>query len=326
AVQMLGVAGKEAGASAFLDTLVNNTSSRPAAATGNPFLQNEKADAWSVGLTWKPAFVPGLQLGVDYVELELEQEIGLYDPDNYLQNCFDSPNFPETQAGGTPVCELSTLGVAEGGAYVIPAINPITGTPMAGGAVPGQSATVQGPFQWAFYQYPNFNRGKRETKVLNIDARYQFGLDQLLGDRAAGWGALGLRASAFYTRALDLYADGETHTDKIAGSRNVPKWRTRAEVSHRIGALSNTLQWFWRQKTVDDPFQDPAQYGELSPAFVNSDYSYLNYSGSYGVRDDLTVRFTINNLTDARGPNGPFGDAYDLGVGREYILGISLRF
>lgn len=325
AVQMLGVAGNEADAAAFLNSLVNTTSSRPAAATGNPFLQNEKAEAWSVGLTWKPAFVPGLQVGMDYVELELEQEIALYAPDDYLQNCFDSPSFPDTQVGGTPVCDLATLGVQQGGGYVIPDINPVTGAPVAGGAVPGQSATVQGPFEWAFYQYPNFNLGKRETRVLNIDTRYQFPLDRMLGDRAAEWGTLALRASAFFTRQLDLYADGETHTDKVAGSRNVPRWRTRAEVSHRIGGLGNTLQWFWRQKTVDDPFQDPTQYGELTPAFVNSDYSFLNYSGSWELRDDVTLRFTINNLTDARGPNGPLGDAYDLGVGREFILGVSLR-
>lgn len=326
AVQMLGIAANEADAAAFLNTLINSTSSRPAAATGNPFLQNEKADAWSVGLTWKPSYVPGLQVGVDYVELELEQEIALYAPDDYLQNCFDSPAFPDTLVGGTPVCDLATLGVAEGSGFVIPDVNPITGAPVAGGAVPGQSATVQGPFQWAFYQYPNFNLGRREARVLNIDTRYQFPLDQMFGDRAATWGSLGLRASAFYTRQLDLYADGETHTDQVAGSRNVPKWRTRAEVSHRIGGLSNTVQWFWRQKTVDDPFQDPGQYGELSPAFVNSAYSYLNYSGSYALRDDVTVRLTVNNLTDARGPNGPFGDAFDLGVGREFILGVSLRF
>ena len=326
AVQMLGIAANEADAAAFLNTLVNTTSSRPAAATGNPFLQNEKADAWSVGLTWKPAFVPGLQVGVDYVELELEQEIALYAPDDYLQNCFDSPSFPDTLVGGTPVCDLATLGVAGPGGFVIPDINPVTGSPVAGGAVPGQSASVQSPFEWAFYQYPNFNLGRREARVLNIDTLYQFPLDLMLGERAASWGTLGLRASAFFTRQLDLYADGETHTDQVAGSRDVPRWRTRAELSHRVGGLSNTLQWFWRQKTVDDPFQDPARYGELSPAFVNSAYSYLNYSGSYALRNDVTVRLTINNLTDARGPNGRFGDAFDMGVGREFILGVSLRF
>lgn len=325
AVQQLGIAANDTDAAAFLDSFLNNIGSRPAAATGNPFLQNEKAEAWSVGLTWKPAFVAGLQLGLDYVELDLEQEIALYAPDDYLQNCFDSTDFPATQVGGTPVCDLATLGIQQGGQYVIPATNPLTGAPVAGGAVPGQSAIVQGPFHFAFYQYPNFNLGKRETRVLNIDTRYQTGLDRMFGERAVDWGSLGIRASAFYTRKLDLYADGESVSDQLAGSRDVPRWRTRVELSHRIGALSNTLQWFWREETVDDTFEDPAQYGELSPAFVNTGYNFLNYSGSYALRDDITLRLTINNLTDARGPNGPFGDAFDLGVGREYILGVSLR-
>jgi hypothetical protein len=224
------------------------------------------------------------------------------------------------------VCDLSVLGVLQGGSYVIPATNPLTGNPVSGGAVAGQSATLQGPFQWAFYQYPNFNLARRETRVLNIDSRYEFGLDRVLGERAATWGSLGVRASAFFTRALDLYADGVTQSGKLAGSRDVPRWKTRTELTHRMRGLSNTLQWFYRTKTTDNRFVLPAQYPEQSPAFVNSDYSFLNHTGSYEVNDMITVRLTVNNLTDAGGPNGIFGDSYDFGVGREYLLGFSMRF
>jgi outer membrane receptor protein involved in Fe transport len=59
---------------------------------------------------------------------------------------------------------------------------------------------------------------------------------------------------------------------------------------------------------------------------VNPAYHYFNYNAGYDLNDDMSVRLTINNVTDTDGPNGIYGDAYDLGVGREYVLGFSMKF
>lgn len=331
AVRALGIAANDADAATFLSTFVGTAGARPAAATGNPFLQNEQGDAYSFGLTWEPTFVEGLQVGVDYINLEISDEVGLYSPASYIPNCFDSASFPGSVVSGTPVCDLFTFGVQQGGQFVIPAVNPITGNPVAGGAVTGSPAQVQQPFETAYFQFPNFNLGKRELQAVNFEARYKFDLESLIGERAATWGSLGLRASVFYTKKLDLFADGITLSDQRAGQDptaggGVPKYQTRLDLAHRVGAFNHTLQWFWRDKTVDNVLTPDAQIPEQSIAFVNPAYHYFNYNAGYDLNDDMSVRLTINNVTDTDGPNGIYGDAYDLGVGREYVLGFSMKF
>jgi outer membrane receptor protein involved in Fe transport len=331
AVQTLGIAGDEAGATTFLSTFTGTGGSRPAAATGNPFLLNEKADAWSAGLTWQPSFVPGLALGADYIRVTIEQEIGLYSPADYIPNCFDDPTFPASTVSGTPVCDLFTFGAQSGGQFIVPAINPLTGNPVAGGAPTGSSALIQNNFETAFFQFPNFNLGKREMAGVNVEARYAFALESLFGAGAADLGRISLRGSLFYTEKLDLYANGQTVSAELSGQRDVtpyfvPKYQTRFDMRHTVGDFSHTVQWFWYDNTVDNTLILPSAYPDQSPAFFNDDYSYFNYNAAFEVNDTVTLRLTVNNLTDEKGPNGRLGDAYDTGVGREWILGVNMRF
>ena len=326
AVLAVGAAATPAEAETFLASFTGTGGSRPAAATGNPFLQNEKGRSWTVGLTWQPSFAPTFSLGLDYIDLEIKQEIGLYSPASYIPNCFDDTAFPGSLVAGTPVCDLFVFGVqGPGGAYILPEINPLTGNAVAGGAPTGSSATVQGPFETAFFQFPNFNLGKRELQAYNAELRYSFDLG-VFGETAADWGTIFLRGSAFFTDRLDLYANGRTRSDKQAGEPTAPEWQTRLDVTHRIGDFAHTLQWFWRDETVDDVLVDTALFPEQSPAFVNPAYSFFNYNAQYALRDNITLRLTVNNLTDTDGPNGRYGDAYDLGIGREWILGVGMKF
>ncbi len=325
AVRALGLAANQAEAETFLASFTGTGGSRPAAATGNPFLQQELGRSWTVGLTWQPAYIPNLSIGLDYIDLEIEQEIGLYFPDFYIQNCFDSTDFPDTQVAGTPVCDLFTFGVqGPGGQWIIPATNPITGNPVAGGAPVNSPATVQGPFETAFMQFPNFNLSRREIQAYNFETRFGFDLGSI-SDAMNNWGSLFVRASVFFNDAVNLYANGVDLSDKQAGEPTHPEWRTRLDLSHRVGNLAHTLQWFWVDETVDDVLLAETLYGEQSPAFVNQSYYYLNYNAQYALTDNIDLRLTINNLTNSDGPNGIYGDAYDLGVGREYLLGVSVR-
>ncbi|MCU0976981.1 MAG: TonB-dependent receptor [Steroidobacteraceae bacterium] len=327
AVQALGIAATPAEAEAFLASFVtSNTPGRPAAATGNPFLQNEQGRSWTIGFTWQPSFAPTFSVGLDYIDLEIKQEIGLYSPFNYIQNCFDSTDFPNTLVSGTPVCDLFTFGVqGPGGNYIIPAVNPLTGNPVAGGAPTGSPAPVQGPFETAFFQFPNFNLGKRELKAYNLELRYSFDLG-VFGETASNWGGIFLRGSVFKNDMLDLYADGVNKSDQLDGEPAAPEWLTRLDVTHRVGNFAHTLQWFWRDETVDNILLPGNQEPEQSPAFVNPAYSFFNYNAQYALRDNITLRLTVNNVTDTDGPNGRYGDAYDLGIGREWILGVGMQF
>lgn len=328
AVKMLGIAADDAAAATFLSGFVGTGGSRPAGATGNPFLVNEVGQSWSVGLTWEPSFIPKLAIGVDYIELDITNEIGLYSPASYIPNCFDSKAFPNSIVSGTPVCDLFTFGTptGPGGQYQVPAVNPLTGSAVAGGAPVGSPATVQGPFETAYFQFPNFNLGKRQLSGVNFELRYDFALNRVFGERADAWGDIGIRSSVFYTDRLDLYANGVDRDTRLAGSPTAPEYQTRLDLSHRIGGFSHTVQWFWRDETVDTVLTPRSDWPEQSLTFINPSYSYFNYYASYGLTDKVKLRLTVNNLTDTDGPDGRQGDAYDLGIGREYVLGVNVKF
>ena len=63
---------------------------------GNPGLEPEAADTWSVGTVLSPGFLPGLDITVDYFHVEIEQGIGNLTPEFVLNECLD---------GNLPLCE-----------------------------------------------------------------------------------------------------------------------------------------------------------------------------------------------------------------------------
>jgi outer membrane receptor protein involved in Fe transport len=62
--------------------------------SGNQNLQNETADARTIGLILRPRFLPGFSATVDWVDIELKNAIETLDADQTLEGCYDSPDFP----------------------------------------------------------------------------------------------------------------------------------------------------------------------------------------------------------------------------------------
>ncbi len=69
---------------------------------GNAALENEKADAFTVGAVLRPRFLPGFTLAVDYVDIRLKNAIQSLDATQTLQACYDDPGFP------TAICDQIT--------------------------------------------------------------------------------------------------------------------------------------------------------------------------------------------------------------------------
>lgn len=63
---------------------------------GNTNLENEKADAWTIGAILRPRFLTGFTLAVDYVDIKVKGAIEQLDADQTLQACYDAPSFPST--------------------------------------------------------------------------------------------------------------------------------------------------------------------------------------------------------------------------------------
>jgi len=325
AVKKLGLAANDAAAETFLASFTGTGGFRPAASTGNPFLLNEEGNAFSAGLTYEPSWMENFTVSADFVSLDIANEVGLLSPALYIPNCFDSDQFPNTIVNGTPVCDLFTFGVLNNGVFILPATNPLTGNPVAGGAPTNTPALIQAPFESAYFQFPNFNQGARKLRSTNLNAFYRFGLGDLFGGSAKGWGDVGIRANVYWAKVLDLYADGVNLSGRSVGS-GLPEYQARVDLSHRVGRFSHTLQWIWVDGLVGSVFADPATYPEQSPTYVQPAYRYMNYYAAYEISNNFRVRLSVSNLTDTQDPFGQFGSAYDNGIGREFTLGVNYRF
>jgi iron complex outermembrane receptor protein len=83
--------------STFISDIQNGTISGGLVA-GNPDLEPETNDSYSIGLIYTPDYVEGLQIAVDYYNLEIEDYIDDVTFETQAATCFDSNNFPNEAA------------------------------------------------------------------------------------------------------------------------------------------------------------------------------------------------------------------------------------
>lgn len=71
---------------------------------GNPKLQNEVANSWTVGGVLQPSFLPGLTITSDYVNIKIKNEIASLTVTDLMNACYDSAS------GSSPYCNSFTRG------------------------------------------------------------------------------------------------------------------------------------------------------------------------------------------------------------------------
>ncbi|TWB10490.1 TonB-dependent receptor-like protein [Nitrospirillum amazonense] len=71
----------------FTSDIVDFTS--PGTSSGNPHLQNEIADSWTVGTVLRPRYTPGLTLSADYISIDITNEIAQLSATDLLNACYD---------------------------------------------------------------------------------------------------------------------------------------------------------------------------------------------------------------------------------------------
>lgn len=316
----------------FIDTFQAEGGAAPAAGASNPLLANEQSDTWTVGVVIQPDWlIPGLTIQTDWYNLDLDDEIQLT---SIGGNCFDDPAFPMTIVNGLNACDAVVLGVedpANPGSFIVPATNPITGTPVLPVAQPGAPAQSQGgPFNSTFAFFDTVNLAARRLEVLNTSVNYNFALEDMLGDRASSWGDLSLTGSLYYVHRYDTFfseaaLDAGLNNPRV-GEHTDPEFTSRLDVQHSIGKLNHTIQWLRTSSTVTNVNSNPDLQNQ---AFALPAFNQVNYSAFYDVNDNVRVRFVVNNLTDSK-LDSEAGIASNLGrgdaLGRRFIFGVNAKF
>ncbi|WP_425407774.1 TonB-dependent receptor domain-containing protein [Hyphococcus sp.] len=302
----------------------------PAGVAGNPNLENEIANNYTVGVVLQPDFIPGLTIQSDYINMRLDNQIQLA---FFGDQCFDQPTWPNTQIGGLSVCDsiiLATgpMGNLLGTPVTIPNTNIITGNPLIPQAIPGSLAPVQDPFTLGAALFSNANAGSFRLEAINSQIAYSFDVADL---GMPAFGEVSLNGYVYYIRRFEASDSGTFGADTVnnRGEPGSEKFQTRLDVNHRIGPFSHQLQWFRNSAAVENP-DDTAPLDE-EPDYFRPESNFFNYSIAYDINDNFTTRFVVTNLTDHNlAPE--FGyvsaglPAPDNGIGRRFTLRVDARF
>jgi len=87
--------------SATLDPFANNIRSAGGLAAGNPDLEQEESEAVTFGFVYSPSFLEGLNVTVDYYNIEIDNAINEFTAQTTVDQCVRQPNFPNN-----PFCSL----------------------------------------------------------------------------------------------------------------------------------------------------------------------------------------------------------------------------
>ncbi|MEZ5742712.1 MAG: TonB-dependent receptor [Sphingomonadaceae bacterium] len=268
---------------------------------GNPNVNPEKADTWTVGAVLRPDFLPGFSLSADYYDIKIKGAIGQLGSQAVLNGCLID-NVPQ-------LCDLVTLDAG--------------GTPILVGDV-----------------FINVNenrvRGLDVEASFSRDVSLFGGGDEAIGARVfASW-----LFENGETLGSGVYRDraGQTGIQPSNGAPyGLPDFKLTGNLSYSSGGFTSFLQGrYIGSGTMENPVggATPVSYNKVDSAF----YLDLRLSQEIEIGPDQSaeVFFAVTNLLDEDPPITPYFSVFgahpqqtnsvlfDL-IGRRYTMGIKIR-
>jgi outer membrane receptor protein involved in Fe transport len=184
------------------DPFTQTTANIRSGATGNPDLDPEKADGRGIGVVYRPAFVPGFTVSVDYWRIAIKDEIRTISVGQALQLCF---------SGNQEACQFIT----RAGPATLPGA---PGSPYAGQMFAPLSTVIPAYINIANSTY----------KGVDLSATYRLELDDLAP-------SLGGTLTLNWNQSFYLKGTRDPGLPGSFVSYNDPTWRAVANVSYRNG-------------------------------------------------------------------------------------------
>jgi len=291
------------------NTFTENNTQSNGINSGNPNLQQETADTYSIGAVWAPRFENALfrhiSLSVDYFNIKIANAISILPASTTLQKCFNADGSNPTYSLTNTYCTLIQR-------------DPATG-------------------ELASIQQPLFNIGAFKTSGVDIQADWSFGLGAVgLEDRygSLAFNFVGTYADSFKIQQLpgSPFQDyvgtiGNNTVDLFAVAH--PKWKSMASLTWRVGPVDLTGRW-----QFIDSMKDATTVTGAAGAVGVPKVNYFDLLGRWRINDTLELRAGVNNITDKQPPfytssanqqaNTDPG-TYDV-LGRRYYVGLKARF
>jgi len=262
--------------------------------SGNPNLENEEADSWSVGIVYQPVEHPQLRFAADWSNIRLEGGIEDLPIGQLMLACYDSPDFPNVPACG----QFHRLTAAEAAAQQGPAR-------IAGDVANG-------------FKTGYINTSKIEFEGLIVEAGYSLELPSVASSLHFG-------TKLFYMDEFRTTSFAGVPSDNSAGLIGVPRVRLNFDVGYSWRNIDLGLQARWTDKVIFD------RNNTIEDVPFNQVDAYTLLNGSIGYRfsDKVSFLVSIDNLTDKEMPFEALINRavaqYDL-IGRRYFATVRANF
>ncbi len=260
---------------------------------GNPGLQSEKADTYTVGAVLDSPFdspaLKALQLSIDWYKIDLTDAIGRWDSKSAVERCFDPAYNPNFDAGNI-YCSFFTR----------------------------SSTTGE-----IFAHIVDSNIGGIQTS--GVDLQVDWAMD-------AGAGRLGANLYVTHVQDWK-YSDPSGGTIEYVGTiggggitQALPEWKSLLNLSYQWGAFGTFARWRYIDAMADAKYPD---FRVPSRNYLDLGGSVAIKSGKL---HGLTASVGVDNATDTDPPLFPsYSQAntdpsvYDV-LGRRYYLSLGYSF
>ncbi|HEX8481798.1 MAG TPA: TonB-dependent receptor [Allosphingosinicella sp.] len=323
----LALACTNQGAPAGLIGSIQNPSAGQANATGggNPNIQPEKANTFTVGAIFRPEFVPGLTVSIDYYNIKINDAITAATPDDIISACF----------GDNP----AAITAAQANSVACTSIRRST----VNGRLSGSSATVPGLPQ------PLTNEGRLTTDGIDLAVNYR---------RDLGPVKLNFSFNGNWTNSLKFRASPSSLDRECVRYYSVncgptlgqiqPEFSWQQRTTLTMGAASLSLLWRHIGKVQYEPgigtlfsgaIKGPSPLAGETHNFNRIEaHDYFDLAARFEVNDNFDFVVGVQNLLDREPPvvgsaagsttansGNTFPATYDT-LGRAFNVNARIRF
>ncbi|MXO96312.1 TonB-dependent receptor [Erythrobacter aquimaris] len=281
---------------------------------GNPNLDSEDANTWTIGAIFSPDFLPGFTATIDYYNIEVTDAITIPTEDDIFANCF-GVNYADGSLAidGSSASDPACTGIRR---------NPATGNLF------GELATTPGLPQ------VRTNQGKIFTDGIDLTMAYSAPLTDSI-DWNSSFQGNWTNSSTFQAspNGLDRECVG-FYSSNCASLQ--PEFSFNWRNTFSFNDVSVSVAWRWLDSFEYEPISDPSRFVE---EFTTIDsYSLVDLSARAKVLDSLDFIFGIQNVFDKTPPlvgsnigstgfnsGNTYPSNYDV-RGRSYSLTLKLGF
>lgn len=261
--------------------------------TGNPDLNVETGNTWTVGAVVRPRWIPGLSISADWYSIKLAGGIARIGPQQTLDNCVDLPTLDNQ------FCDFVTRGGD------------------------GNVDEVRDSY---------INASGFEVEGIDMELSYRFDIRDVFGG-GNDLGRLNLRLVGSYLIHnifidRDLVTGDETPLEN-AGLSDNPEFRGFINVGYQRGRFNLNWQARYVDSTVtsnliENPQEDVGEFFRIPSVW------YHDLSFGYDLSNGLRLYGGVNNVFDTGPRDHPFtargNQAYDNLIGRFFFIGARVRF